>query len=43
MLYAKGTNDLHDVKDKAILRFVADSRYVTHSQLYEFARLDYYE
>jgi hypothetical protein len=43
MRYAKGSIDLHDVKDKAILRFVADSSYVTHSQLYEFARLDYYE
>lgn len=43
MRYQKGSLHLNSIRDKAILDFVADSRYVTHSQLYEFARLDYQE
>lgn len=42
MRYAKGSISL-GFRDKPILHYVADSRYVTHSQLFEFARLEYYE
>jgi hypothetical protein len=40
MRYTKGSLSLNQSKDKAILRFVADSRYVTHSQLFDFTTLD---
>ncbi len=40
MRYQKGSIALSNRQDKAILNFVADSRYVTHSQLYTFTRLD---
>jgi hypothetical protein len=43
MRYRKGSLNLNNFKDKAVLNFVADSRYVTHAQLFQFARLDYYE
>jgi hypothetical protein len=43
MRYAKGSLNLNNLEDKAILKFVADSRYVTHAQLFCFAQLDYYE
>src|SRR5271169_3911923 len=43
MRYAKGSLNLNNLEDKAILKFVADSRYVTHAQLFRFAQLDYYE
>jgi hypothetical protein len=43
MRYQKGSIGLNDRKDKAILSFVADSRYATHSQLLEFADLDGFE
>ena len=43
MRYQKGSIGLNYIKDKAILRFVADSRYVTRSQLNSFALLDYSE
>lgn len=43
MRYAKGSLNLNNFRDRAILHFVADSRYVTHSQLFAFARLEYYE
>jgi hypothetical protein len=43
MRYHKGSIGLNDRKDKAILSFVADSRYATHSQLLEFADLDGFE
>jgi hypothetical protein len=42
MRYAKGSLNL-SFRDKHILHYVADSRCVTHSQLFEFARLEYYE
>src|SRR5262249_49896132 len=35
-----GSPSLNQDKDKAILRFVADSRYVTHSQLFDFTMLE---
>jgi len=41
--YQKGSIALNDRKDTPILRFVADSLYVTHSQLYFFSRVDEYE
>lgn len=40
MRYQKGSIALSNRQDKAILNFVADSRYVIHSQLYAFTRLD---
>jgi hypothetical protein len=43
MRYRKGSLNLNDFQDKAILHFVGDSRYVTHAQLFQFAQLDYYE
>ena len=43
MRYAKGSLNLENFRDDAILHFVADSRYVTHSQLFEFAQLHYFE
>ena len=43
MRYRKGSLNLNNLEDKAILKFVADSRYVTHAQLFRFAQLDYYE
>lgn len=43
MRYAKGSLNLTNSRDKAILHAVADSRYVTHSQLFLFARLEYGE
>jgi hypothetical protein len=41
--YQKGSIALNNRQDKAILRFVADSRCVTHSQLFAFTRFDQYE
>lgn len=43
MRYAKGCLNLNRREDKFILQFVADSRYITRSQLFNFARLDYGE
>ena len=43
MRYAKGSLSLNRKEDKFVLEFVADSRYVTRSQLFEFARLEYGE
>jgi hypothetical protein len=43
MRYQKGSIGLNHIKDKAILHFVADSRYVTRWQLNSFALLDYCE
>jgi len=43
MRYRKGSLNLNNLQDKAVLNFVADSRYVTHAQLFTFAQLDYYE
>jgi hypothetical protein len=43
MRYHKGSVGLNHIKDKAILHFVADSRYVTRSQLNSFALLEYCE
>ncbi len=43
MRYQKGSISLSNHQDKAILHFVADSRYVTHSQLYFFTRVDQFE
>jgi len=43
MRYQKGSIGLNNRKDKAILSFVADSRYATRSQLLEFADLDGFE
>lgn len=43
MRFQKGSISLSNQQDKAILNFVADSRYVTHSQLYAFTRLDQFE
>ncbi len=43
MRYRKGSLNLNNFQDKAVLQFVADSRYVTHAQLFQFAQLDYYE
>jgi hypothetical protein len=43
MRYRKGSLSLNNFQDKALLQFVADSRYVTHAQLFQFAQLDYYE
>jgi hypothetical protein len=41
MRYQKGSFALNSRQDKAILSFVADSRYVTHSQLFEFTWIDH--
>jgi hypothetical protein len=43
MRYAKGCLSLNRKEDKFILQFVADSRYITRSQLFNLARLDYGE
>ena len=43
MRYQKGSVGLNDRKDKAILTLVADSRYVTHSQLFGLADADFVE
>ena len=43
MRYRKGSLNLNNFKDKAVLNFVADSRCVTHAQLFQFAQLDYCE
>jgi hypothetical protein len=43
MRYPKGSVGLNHKKDKAILHFVADSRFVTRSQLNSFALLEYCE
>jgi hypothetical protein len=43
MRYAKGSLNLANFRDDSILHFVAESRYVTHSQLFEFAQLYYGE
>ena len=43
MRYAKGSLSLNRKEDKFVLEFVADSRYVARSQLFEFARLEYGE
>src|SRR5258706_15989728 len=40
MRYQKGSIGLNHKKDKAILQFVADSRYVTRWQLNSFALLE---
>ena len=43
MRYQKGSIGLNDRKDKALLTLVADSRYVTHSQLFGLADADFVE
>jgi hypothetical protein len=43
MRYRRGSLNVSNFRDEAILRSVGDSRYVTHSQLYEFAELEYGE
>jgi hypothetical protein len=43
MRYRKGSLNLDNFRDQAVLHFVADSRYVTHAQLFRFAQLEYYE
>ena len=43
MRYHKGSVGLNQIKDKAILHFVADSRYVTRSQLNSFVFFEYCE
>jgi len=43
MRYHKGSVGLNPKKDKAILHFVADSRYVTRSQLSSFVLFEYCE
>ena len=43
MRYHKGSVGLNHVKDKALLHFVADSRFVTRSQLNSFALFEYCE
>jgi hypothetical protein len=43
MRYRKGSLNLNRFQDKAVLSCVADSCAVTHAQLFQFARLDYYE
>ena len=43
MRYHKGSVGLNQKKDKAILHFVADSRYVTRSQLSSFVLFEYCE
>ena len=43
MRYRKGSLNLNNFEDKNLLQFVADSRYVTHTQLFRFAQLCYYE
>ena len=43
MRYTKGSLNLSNFRDEAILRAVGDSRYVAHSQLFEFAQLEYGE
>jgi len=43
MRYQKGSIGLHERKDKYILSFVTESRYVTHSQLLDFARTAFIE
>jgi len=43
MRYRKGSLSLNHLQDKALLQFVADSRYVSHAQLFRFAQLDYFE
>src|SRR5271165_7045006 len=43
MRYRKGSLSLNNLQDKALLQFVADSRYVSHAQLFRFAQLYYLE
>lgn len=43
MRYQKGSIGLNDCKDKGILTRVADSRYMTHSQLFELLWADFIE
>jgi len=43
MRYRKGSLNLNNFADKNLLQFVADSRYVTHTQLFRFAQLYYFE
>jgi len=43
MRYRKGSLNLDNFRDQAVLHFVADSRYVTHAQLFRFAQFEYYE
>jgi len=43
MRYRKGSLSLNNLQDKALLQFVADSRYVSHAQLFRFAQLYYFE
>src|SRR5215469_1793907 len=39
MRYRKGSLNLNNFEDRNLLQFVADSRYVTHTQLFRFAQL----
>ena len=41
MRYQKGSVALNNRQDRAILSFVADSRYITHSQLFDFTWIDH--
>lgn len=41
MRYQKGSISLNERWDKPILNLIADSRYVTHSQLWQFVRALY--
>ena len=43
MRYRKGSFKLNNFEDKNLLQFMADSRYVTHAQLFRFAQLYYFE
>ena len=43
MRYRKGSLNLNNFEDKNLLQFVADSRYVTHMQLFRFAQLYYFD
>ena len=43
MRYQKGSIGLNDFRDKPILRFVAESRYIGHSQLWRFSRTAFAE
>jgi hypothetical protein len=43
MRYQKGSIGLNDFRDKPILSFVAESRYIVHSQLWKFSRTAFAE
>ena len=43
MRYPKGSIQLNDARDLPLLRQILRSEFVTHSQLFEFSRLDHYE